>query len=97
MAFTRPMSRMKPVKIEASAPGTSSEPACSGSSGRALAPATAAIVPPAPSSSDGTNPMNGSISRSMFAARIARAQQIGNHDALSITVTADTSATSQPN
>ena len=51
----RPMSRTNPVSTEASAPGTRSERACSGSSGSARAIATAAIVPPAPSSSDGTN------------------------------------------
>ena len=68
MALARPISRMKPVNTEAMAPGTSSDPVCSGSSGSARASARAAMVPPAPSSSDGTKPMNGSTSRSMFAA-----------------------------
>ena len=37
MALARPMSRMKPVSIEAIAPGTRSVPACSGNNGKARA------------------------------------------------------------
>ena len=86
---------MKPVNTEAIEPGTRRVPACSGNSGSIRASATAAIVPPAPNSSDGTKPMNGSISRSICAARMARRNKPGITTPLPTIVASTTSTTCQ--